>query len=75
MTIGNFRNSKFIGNHFEFVLPLKHDTKKTPFCMSSNKLFLKYGLHYNHWVVKSVIKPFDAVAFQKIKALRGVKND
>ena len=31
-----------------YVMPIKCDTMKTPFCMSSNKLFLKYGLQYNH---------------------------
>ena len=49
-------------------MQLKCDTKKTPFCMYYNRLFLKYGIHYNNWVGHSGIKPVDAMAFQKRKA-------
>ena len=59
----------------EYVVPLKLDTKKTPFCMSSNKLFLKDGLHDNNRVGKPVMKPVDYVTFQKRKALMEGKND
>ena len=59
----------------EFSVPLKRDTKKTPFYMSSNKLFLKYCLQDNHWVGNAVIKPVDSVEFQKRKSLRKVNND
>ena len=54
---------------------LKRNTKKTPFCISSKKLFLKYGLHEINWVGHSVMKPVGAVAFKKIKSLREVNND
>ena len=69
MIIGRIGNSKFI-KKMEYVVPLKHDTKKTPFLMSSNKLFLNYGLKYYNWVRQSVMKSVDAVAFQKIKEMR-----
>ena len=59
----------------EFVVPLKKDTKKTPFCMSDNKLFFNYGIQDNNWVGHSVIKPVDAVIFQKRKALRKGGNE
>ena len=45
----------------EFVIPLIHNKNKTPFCISSNKLFLKYGIQDNHWVGQLVMKPVDAV--------------
>ena len=59
----------------EFSVPLKRYSKKTRFCMSSDELFLKDCLQNNHWVGKSVIKPVDDVASQKIKALREGNND
>ena len=43
--------------------------------MSYTKFFLKYGLQDNYWVMKSVMKPVDAVAFQKRKAMREGNND
>ena len=49
--------------------------KENPFCMSSNKLFVKYGLQDNHWVGHSVIKPDDSVWFQKIKSVREGDNE
>ena len=48
-------------------MPLKLNTKKTPFFMSSAKLCLKEDLQYNHWFVQSVIIPVDDVVFQKRK--------
>ena len=48
-------------------MPLKRNTKKTKFFISYNKLFLKYGTNYNHWVGHSVINSVDAVTFQKKK--------
>ena len=59
----------------ELVMPLKHDTKKTPFYMSSNNLFLKDGLKDNHWVEHSVMKLVDAVICKERKALREGNND
>ena len=56
-------------------MPLKRDTKKTPFCMSSNKLSLKYCLQDNHLVGQSVMRPADAVIFHTIKALREGNNE
>ena len=56
-------------------MPLKSDTKKNPFCMSYTRFFLKYGLHNNHWVGHSLMKPVDAVVFHKIKSMRGFSND
>ena len=58
----------------EFVVPLKHDTKKTPFCMFYNRFFPEYGIQYNHWVGNSLMKPVDSVSFHKMKALRGGNN-
>ena len=46
-------------------MPLKRNTNKTPFCVPSNKLFLKDGLHDNHWVGHPVMKSIDAVVIQK----------
>ena len=43
--------------------------------MSYNKFFLKDGLHDKHWVGYSVMKHFDAVAFNKINSLREGSND
>ena len=40
-------------------MPLKHDSKKIPFCMSYKKLFLKDGLQDNHWVGQSSMKWVD----------------
>ena len=60
MTIGKIGNTKFI-EKLEFVVSLKCDDKKTPFCMSSKKFFLKDCLHDNHWVGHSVMKPVDDV--------------
>ena len=42
--------------------------------MSSNNFF-KDGPHNNHWVRHSVMKPVDAVAFQKRNSLREDRND
>ena len=58
----------------EYVVPLKYNTKKNLFCMSSNKLFLIDGLQSNNWVVHLVMKPVDAVAFQKRSTLGEGKN-
>ena len=33
--------------------------------MSSNKLYLKYGLQDNHWVGQLVMKLVDSVAFKE----------
>ena len=54
----------------EYGVPLKCDTKKTPFCMFSNKLFLKDGLNNNNWAENSVIKPVNATEVKKRKAPR-----
>ena len=51
----------------EFVVPLKNDTNKIPFCTYYKKLLLKYGLQDNHYVGHSVMKPGDGVVFKKIK--------
>ena len=51
----------------EYVVPLQRDTKNTPFCMYSAKLFLKYGLQDNNCVRNSIMKPVYAEEFQKIK--------
>ena len=56
-------------------MPLLCDNKKTPFLMSSNKLFLKYGLKDSHWVGQSLMKSVYFVVFQKRKATRKDKND
>ena len=56
-------------------MPLKRDTKKTPFCMYSNKLFLKDGIQDNHWVGHLVMRLVNDVAFQKRNALREDNND
>ena len=56
-------------------MPLKCNTKKIPFCMSSGKLFLKHGLKDDHWVGHKVMKPVDDVEFKKRKELREGKND
>ena len=37
--------------------------------MSPNKFFVKYGLEDNHWYGNSVMKPVDAVEFQKRKEM------
>ena len=58
----------------EYVVPIKRYTKKTPFCMYSNKLFLKYGLKDSYWVRHSVMKPFYTVEFQKRKETREGNN-
>ena len=47
-------------------MPLKRDTKKNPYFISSTKLFLKDILQDNHWVGHSVMKPVVAVLFHKI---------
>ena len=49
----------------EYSVPIKCDTKKTPFCM----YFLKKldVLQDNHWVGTSVMKQVEYVAFHKIK--------
>ena len=44
--------------------------KENPFCMSSNELFVKDGLHDNHWVNHSVINHVDAVEFQNRNSKR-----
>ena len=54
----------------EYVMPTKRDTKKSPFCMSSNKFFVKYSLQDNYWVGHSVTKPVGIADFQKIKGIR-----
>ena len=59
----------------EYGVPLKCDTKKTPFCMFSNQLFLKDGLHNNNWVGNSVIKHVDATELKKRKAPRERTNE
>ena len=69
VTIEKIGNFKFIRKK-EFVVPLKHGTKKISFFMKYSRLFLKYGLEENHWVGHSVMKPVDVVAFQKKKAHR-----
>ena len=55
-------------------MPIKRDTKKTPFCMSFNRVFSKDDLQDNNCVGHSLIKPVDAVASHKIKAIREVNN-
>ena len=59
----------------EYVVPIKCCTKKKPFCMASNKLFLKDVLQDSCWVSHSVMKSVGAVEFQKIKSMREGKND
>ena len=54
----------------EYVVPLKRDTKKTQFCMSTKKFFLRDGIHNNHRVGHSVMKLVDAVVFKKRNALK-----
>ena len=51
-------------------MPLKRDNKKTLLGISYNKFFFEDGLHNNHWVGHLLMKPVDAVLFQKIKSLR-----
>ena len=53
----------------EYGVPFKRDNKMTPWCMSSNKFFLKDGLQNNHRVGDSVMKKVYAIVFQKIKAM------
>ena len=48
-------------------MPLKQDTKKTTFFISSNKFFFKEGLQDNHWVENLVMKSVYALAFKKQK--------
>ena len=55
-------------------MPLKRDTKKNPYFISSTKLFLKYILQDNHWVGHSVMKPVVAVLFHKIISMREGNN-
>ena len=43
--------------------------------MSSNKLFVKYGLQDNHWVGHSVMKPVDDVTSQKRNSSREVNYE
>ena len=73
MTIGDIGNPKFI-EKLKCVMPHKPDNKKNLFLMSFTKLLLKYGLRDNHWVGQSVMKPVDAVVFQKIRAIKAGKN-
>ena len=56
-------------------MPLKRNTKKNPFFMSSKKILLKYGLQDNHWVGHSAMKPVDDVAAEKRKSTRRIIND
>ena len=39
------------------------------------KVLLKYGLQNNYWFGHSVMKPVDAVEFQKRKSAREVNNE
>ena len=73
VTIGKIGNYKYMCK-LEYVVPLKRDTKKTLFCISSDNFFLKYGLQYNHWVGHSVKITVDTVEFKKRKALWEGKN-
>ena len=44
--------------------------KEKSFCMSSQNIFLKYGLLNNHLLGPSVMNPRDALSFQQINAIR-----
>ena len=61
--------------NLEFVVPLKRDTNKTPFCMFSKKDIFKNVLQDNNRVRNSVMKPVHAVEFRKIKKMREGNND
>ena len=62
------------GKKLEYVVPIKCDTKKTPFFMPSNK-FLKDVPQDNHWFGELVMKPAYAMAFRKRKAKREGNHD
>ena len=51
-------------------MTVKHDTKKNPFCTSSEKLSLKYEKFDNNWVGHSVMKPVDAESSQRRKYIK-----
>ena len=56
-------------------MPMKFNTKKTPFCMSSNMIIIKYGIQYNYWVGHSVMKTVDDVAFKKRNSMIEVNDE
>ena len=64
MTIENIGNSKSIGK-IEICHANQKQYQEKTFCMSSNKLYLKYGLQDNHWVGQLVMKLVDSVAFKE----------
>ena len=41
--------------NLEYVMPIKRNKNKTFFCISSQKLLVKCGLQYSHWVVHLVL--------------------
>ena len=46
-------------------MPIKCNTKKNSYCMSSNRIFFKDDLRDNHLVGHSGMNPVDATVFQK----------
>ena len=45
-------------------MPVKRDTKKNPFCTTSEKLFLKDQRFDNHWVRHSLMKTVESDSLQ-----------
>ena len=56
-------------------MQIKRNTKNTPLCVSSNKIFLKHVPQDIYWDAQLFIKPIDAEAFQNKKATREGNND
>ena len=51
-------------------MPVKLDTKKNPFCTSTEKSSLKDGNFDNNWVGNSVMKTVDDELFQRTKDIQ-----
>ena len=43
--------------------------------MSSNMIIIKYGIQYNYWVGRSVMKTVDDVAFKKRNSMIEVNDE
>ena len=59
----------------EYVVPIKINTKKTPFCITSRKLFPKMDYKRIIGMEIYVIKPIDDVVLRKRKAMIEGRND
>ena len=58
----------------KWVDPKKRNTKKTLFCMSLQKLFLKYEQNTYNWSGNSRMNPIEAVEYMKRKLFNERKN-